>query len=143
MKHLIEIGIESAAINNGHGPRTYRFRANASVDIVGSYGISPVQIGSARTPRAIIAVDLPEWVAESSKWHWMMSRPGCKSKSGTDDLCFVVCKETAEMRCEFFGQLDGKALIQQALDSGVQFVYPEQDGSMKRLDIEYTLVRWE
>lgn len=139
MKHEIAVGILYSPVDHGHLPQTYVFNANVINAISGSYGISG---GAAYKKRAFIEIDLPDDVVPSKKWNWPLSIPGRKSKSGSDDLCFVECGKTATKECDFFGSLDPEKLILEALESGVYFIFPNEKGEMERKKIDYKITRW-
>lgn len=137
MKHEIEVGINYKAVNNGHGPASYEFSADCIVNIVGAYGIS-----SNYPTRAFVTVDLPDYIARSEKYAWDLAIPGITSKSGTADMCFVVCGQTAREQCTYFGALDAKALIMRAIYSGLFLIFPTKDGTMQKHQLAYESIRW-
>lgn len=135
----IDIGANYEVVPHDHQPSTYIVTADAIVNI-GGYGI--VSGGSEMSPTAYVTVDLPDWCEPSRQWHWPMSKPGHRSRSGSDDLCFVVCSQPARQEVDYIGQCNFKALIQQAIDSGLLLVHPGKDGSMIREPIECKGIRW-
>ena len=138
MKTEITVGIAYDTVPHGHEPASYVFYANVLVNITRQYGIVSGDIDTC----AIVTVDLPDWVVPSDEFYWPMSRPGCSSRRGTGNLCFVECKETAKQECDFFGQVDRKKLIEEALLSGLRFVYPTETGDMASMDVTYSGIRW-
>ncbi|MEG2641600.1 MAG: hypothetical protein RSA71_03890, partial [Eubacterium sp.] len=62
--------------------------------------------------------------------------PGRKSKSGTEDLAFVVCKTPIHgVEAQYFGGIDQNKLIDDAVKGGLKIVYPLEDGSMYEEDV--------
>ena len=139
MMHEIEFGISAAEIKHGHEPSTWQFTADAVVAIDGEYGIN---YDNGSRVRAYVTVDLPDEVTKSTKYRWDLAWPGRKSAHGSADLCFVVCNTPAVACHEHFGGLDAKALISQAIESGLRFVYPGEDGSMMSEPVACEGVRW-
>lgn len=142
MKYEVEVGINYTTIPQGHRPSTYKCYSAAECSIVGGYGIS----SSLDFIRAMVTVELPDWCVPSKKWHWNLSRPGYHSTSGSDDLCFVSCNQKAvtdEMIS--IGCLkpdDQKALIMQAINSGLTFRFPGENGQMEHKPLEPLSIRW-
>ena len=142
-KYEIEIGINYENIPQGHRPSNVRLYAGAACEIVGSYGIS---INKQYFIRAKVTVEIPDWCVPSKKWGWELSRPGYHSNCGTDDLCFVACNKIASTG-ELIGigslNTDGqKALIMEAINSGLTFHYPEENGGMGKMALEPLSIRW-
>lgn len=138
MKHEVEVGINYKAVNNGHGPASYEFSADCIVNIVGAYGVTATDYPT----RAFVTVDLPDCIAHSEKYAWDLAIPGRTSKSGTADMCFVVCGQTAREHCKYFGSLDAKALIMRAIDSGLYMIYPDENGAMQKTQLSPESIRW-
>lgn len=142
-KYKIEIGINYENIPQGHRPSNVRLYAGASCEIVGGYGIS---INRRYFVRAKVAVEIPDWCVPSKKWSWELSRPGYHSTCGTDDLCFVACDKIASTdELISIGSLDTdgqKALIMQAINSGLTFHFPEENGKMGKMALEPLSIRW-
>lgn len=136
-KVSVKVGVCRDAIRNQWGVVGHTITANTIVNIVGSYGIT--SDGSMSHWDRSIEVLVPDWVQPSQKWSWSMSRPGYKSNSGTDGLCFVTCKNPVQISV-----LDDEhkehdmpdVLIQKAIDGGFQFHFPIEDGSMGVMDVE-------
>lgn len=138
MKYEIRMGIRSQAIEHGHRPQTYSFIADVVNGIAGGYGIA-----SADYPLdAYVEVDLPDEIRHSALYAWDIAMPGRDSRSGTADLCFVVCGATAVQDCNYYGELKGRELIQRALASGLYLIYPDQRGEMQRMPVLHGEPRW-
>lgn len=143
MKYEIEIGINYSDIPQGHRPSTVKFHAGAFCEIVAGYGIS---VNRQYFVRAKVTVELPDWCVPSKEWYWNLSRPGYHSTSGTDDLCFVACNKIAvtdEMYA--IGSLkeeSQKALIMEAINSGLTFHFPGENGKMEQMALEPLSIRW-
>ena len=142
-KYEIEIGINYTDIPQCHRPSTVRLYAGASCDIVAGYGIS---VNRQYFIRAKVTVEIPDWCVPSKKWGWKLSRPGYQSTSGTDDLCFVACNKivsTDEMTAIGFLKEDAqKALITEAINSGLTFHFPGENGKMEKMALEPLSIRW-
>lgn len=143
-KYEIEIGISYENIPQGYRPSNVRLYAGASCEIVGGYGIS---VNRQYFVRAKVTVEIPDWCVPSKKWHWELSRPGYHSTCGTDDLCFVACDRIASTD-ELTGGIgslneDGqKALIMEAINSGLTFNFPDENGKMGKMALEPLSIRW-
>ena len=138
MEHIISIDVVYDKVNHDHQPCTYVGKANVQT-CCGGYGT----VGTMTHKRALIAVDLPDEVTKSAEFMWPMALPGRNSRTGSGDLCFVVCGETARAEYTYLGQLDAKALIEQALASGIWFIWPGENGDMQKRQIPYRVVRMD
>lgn len=128
----IKFGTNYSKVEHGHEPQTYIFKSDAIIDIVGSYGI-PGGGGDCKQKR--YNVEVPDWVEHSANWSWDMARTGYRSKSGTDDMCFVICERPITKEVKYFGEADQFAMIDEAVNGGLLFVYPEKDGSMTKIPV--------
>lgn len=142
-KFEVEIGINYKNIPQGHRPSTVQLYAGASCEIVGGYGIS---INRRYFILAKVTVEIPDWCVPSKEWRWELSRPGYHSTCGTDDLCFVTCNKIASTG-ELIGigslNPDGqKALIMEAVNSGLTFHFPGENGKMEKMALEPLSIRW-
>ena len=128
----VEFGIEYQKIPQGWClPPKYKFKADANVGIVGTYGIS-----SNTNVYKSINVMVPDWAEESQKWRpGHLARVGYESNCGTDHLCFVVCKKPVEMVCDYFGEADQMQMIEQAIAGGLLFWYPTKTGEMESMEV--------
>jgi len=109
---------------------------DVQVDIKGFYGI----ISDSKYIRRNVTILLPDWVESSKKTIWPMSRPGYISDRGTGDLCFVTCKTPVKLstRVDTPQIVDYEGMMQQAIDGGFVFHYPELRGNMKSIDVHIT-----
>lgn len=127
----IEIGVRCNPVDHGHNPPTYHFKADAIINIVGSYGVT----GSGNCQRRTIDVAVPDWVSTSEKYPPEMGIPGRNSKTGTSDMCFVVCAHPQEAESEYFGAVDQDALIDKAIAGGMLLIYPDINGDMRSIPV--------
>lgn len=135
MKNIkVEIGVGYQEVRNGYEPITYKFSANAIENMCMGYGI----VGGGRDCKSrTIEVSVPDWVELSEEHMLHICKPGTRSKSGSCNLCFVVCKKPVRDReYSCFGACDQQALIDEALAGGLELVYPDKNGEMVRMDVE-------
>ena len=136
-KVSVKVGARRDDIRDQWGVVGHRISANTIVNIVGSYGLS--SDGNMSHWERQVDVLVPEWVQPSQKWSWNMSRHGYKSNSGSDNLCFVTCKNPVQVDTIDAGHAKQDmpdVLIQKAIDGGFQFHFPIEDGSMGVMDVE-------
>ena len=127
----IEIGVRCNPVDHGHSPWTYHFKADTIINIVGSYGIT----GSGNCQCRTIDVVIPDWVSTSEKYPPEMGIPGRNSKTGTSDMCFVVCAHPQEAESKYFGAVDQDALIDKAIAGGMLLIYPDINGDMRSIPV--------
>lgn len=134
-KITTRIGVKST-LRNPQAPideQVWDVECDISDRICGPYGISCVNTDTERR----IYVEVPDWVVPSKKWNWELSRPGYKSKSGSDDLCFIVCRAPAKVTVDLPGRINHDEFINKALSGGLELVYPGDNGEMLRMDLTY------
>lgn len=135
-KVLISFGTRIDKLpNETHEPSKCIISANANINICGGYGICA---GGPCTVSKSLYVLVPDWVQTyCDKWGYTLCRPGFISKSGTDCLCFVECKQTAiSQETEYIGSIDQDALLDQAISSGLILWYPTENGTMESMKVE-------
>lgn len=130
------VGVNGTDIRkNGHVVGR-KYQVDVTDRISGGYGIG--SDGELSRWSRLVTVLVPDWVEPSIKWDWEMSRPGYKSTSGSDHLCFVTCRApiTVEEYYHDAPHEDLDVLVQRAIDGGFRFHYPTETGAMAQMDIE-------
>lgn len=127
----VTFGCNYTPIKNGSRPSTYRFFADAWINICGGFGIPSAGDCKSRT----ISVLVPDWIVPSRKRSWHIAVANTRSNSGSDDLAFVVCNERPTQDVAMFGSCDQYALIDKAIASGLKLIYPTKDGSMATMPV--------
>ena len=126
----VELGVNYTEKSNGHMPKTYTFVCDVIENTVGGYGIP--SNGNCLTKW--FEVDVPDIITKGNLGHICI--PGRKSKRGTEDLAFVVCKTQIRVaKAQYFGEIDQNKLIDDAIKGGLKIVYPLEDGSMHEEDV--------
>lgn len=129
----IEVGINYTTESHGHMPKTYLFGCDVTENLVGAYGIS----SDGQCLTRWFEVDVPDFI---TKGEWgnreHIGIPGRRSKSGSEDLAFVVCKKPIHgVKAQYFGSVDQSKLIDDALKGGLKIVYPLENGEMAEEDV--------
>lgn len=137
----IKVGVNYFNVPNGHEPGTYVLNSDVVNNIDGKYGIC----GLGSCVQRWLKVFIPDWIEFSTKFSGFsglsvhMCRPGYGSKSGSLDLCFIVCKSPVKNKAFDIlpGNIGQDRLIDEALSAGLELVYPDENGDMLRMDVEY------
>lgn len=136
----LDVVVEARCWEEKHGALPPTFRAAADVSTsVASYGFNA---GSSMHRFAAVTVEVPEWVSESETYSGAIGKTGFKGNAGTGDLCFVVCAKTAEREAAFYGQIDAREMLDEAIASGMVLIHPNAQGEMERLSVPVVEVRY-
>lgn len=136
MLYEVELNVVYSEVRHDHLPMTYVFTAGADGG-PGPYGVNG-PLASKR--RAYASVIIPDSIRENREYRWI-SRPGYTS-DGCADLCYVVTNKTVRREAQYYGELDVEGMISEAVESGFTLYYPERDGKMHSMPVEFRSLRW-